>query len=114
MRREGYNSRSLYENDARLRRVLDMIRNGYFSPEQRDRYVDIFSVLIDHGDYYMLLADYASYIDAQAKAEALYADPMAWAKKALLNIAGMGPFSSDRTIRDYACGTWNMEKYLRK
>ncbi len=114
LRREGYNSRSLYENDARLRRVLDMIRNGYFSPEQRDRYVDIFSVLIDHGDYYMLLADYASYIDAQAKAEALYADPMAWAKKALLNIAGMGPFSSDRTIRDYACGTWNMEKYLRK
>lgn len=45
---------------------------------------------------------------------ALYADPKAWAKKALLNVAGMGPFSSDRTIRDYARDTWNLEKYLRK
>lgn len=114
IRRNGYNSRSLYENDARLRRVLDMIRSGYFSPEQRDRYADIFSGLVDYGDYYMLLADYDSYIAAQAKAEALFADPIAWARKALLNIAGMGPFSSDRTIRDYAHDTWDLERYLRK
>ncbi len=114
IRREGYNSRWIYEHDARLRRVLEMIRTGYFSPEQRDRYADIFAALIDHGDYYMLLADYASYIEAQEKAEALYEDRLTWAKTALLNVAGMGSFSSDRTIRDYACETWNMEKYLRK
>ena len=114
IRRRGYNPRVIYQGNARLRRVMDMIRTGYFSPEQPERYADIFAGLVDYGDYYMLLADFESYVAAQERAEALYADPKAWAKKALLNVAGMGPFSSDRTIRDYARDTWNLEKYLRK
>jgi len=114
IRQAGYNPRAIYESNMRLRRVLDMIRYGFFSPEQKDRYADIFSSLVDYGDYYMLLADYDSYIAAQERAEKLFVDRKEWARRALLNVAGMGPFSSDRTIRDYAVGTWNMEQYLKK
>lgn len=114
IRRNGYDSKAIYSSNKELKRVLDMIKSGYFSPEQKDRYTDIYDTLVNQGDYFMLLADYESYIEAQNKAGALYASQEAWARKAILNVAGMGYFSSDRTIRDYAVETWHMEGSLKK
>lgn len=64
---------------------------------------------MNHGDHYMLLADYEPYIKAQEKVDKLFSNPMAWAQKALLNIAASGKFSSDRTIAQYAREIWNVE-----
>ena len=62
---------------------------------------------VNYGDHYLLLADYADYVAAQNRVDALYLTPDEWQRKAILNVAGMGPFSADRTIRDYANDTWN-------
>jgi starch phosphorylase len=90
-----------------------MLRDGYFSPEDRDRYKPVFDQLTYHGDHYLLLADYASYIACQEQVGTLYRDPAAWARKAILNVAGMGQFSSDRTIGQYARTIWNVEAVPR-
>jgi len=60
------------------------------------------------GDHYLLLADYDDYVATQAKVDALYKDPEAWSRKAIANVAGMGPFSADRTIREYAAQIWHV------
>ncbi len=73
---------------------------------------DIIDALLNHGDHYMLLADYEAYIKAQEKVDKLFSNPMEWAKKALLNIAASGKFSSDRTIEQYAKEIWNVEPTL--
>jgi starch phosphorylase len=65
--------------------------------------------LLTHGDYYMHLADLASYLEADDKLRALYAEPDAWARKAILNVASSGKFSSDRTIAQYAADIWKAE-----
>ena len=69
-------------------------------------------MLVNWGDQYLLLADYASYIAAQERVDALYRMPEAWASKALRNVAGMGPFSSDRTIAEYARDIWRVGPLL--
>ena len=69
---------------------------------------------MNYGDHYMLLADYADYIATQMRVDNLYLTPDEWQRKAILNVAGMGSFSSDRTIREYAIDTWNMGHLLRK
>lgn len=106
IRASGYEPRLFYEGDARLRAALDAIRDGAFSPGEPGRYRQIHDVLVNWGDHYLLLADYASYVETQAQVDALYRDADAWTRKALLNVAGMGPFSSDRTIAQYAQEIW--------
>ncbi|MBK9021308.1 MAG: glycogen/starch/alpha-glucan phosphorylase [Sulfuritalea sp.] len=105
----GYNPWTHYDSNAELKQTLDTLRDGFFSPEDRDRYKPIFDNLTYHGDHYLLLADYAAYIACQEKVGALYRDPQAWVRKAILNVAGMGQFSSDRTIGQYAKTIWNVE-----
>ena len=83
-------------------------RDGVFSPGEPARYQGIFDSLVTWGDHYLLLADYASYVETQAKVDALYRDADAWTRKAILNVAGMGAFSSDRTIREYAKEIWDI------
>jgi starch phosphorylase len=112
-RAAGYNPWTYYDHNAELRQTLDMLRDGYFSPTERDRYTSVFEALTYHGDHYLLLADYASYIAAQEKVEQLYRDPAAWTQKAILNVAGMGLFSSDRTIAQYAKTIWRVEALPR-
>ena len=73
-----------------------------FSPRFRD-------ALLTHGDYYMHLADLSSYLKADSDLRRLYADQDAWARKAILNVAASGKFSSDRTIAEYAADIWNVE-----
>jgi starch phosphorylase len=98
-----------YNANAELRQTLDMLRDGFFSPEERERYKPIFDNLTANGDHYLLLADYASYIACQEKVGALYVDRPAWVQKSILNVAGMGQFSSDRTIGQYARTIWTVE-----
>ena len=87
--------------------MLDGIRDGVFSHGEPARYQQIFDTLVNWGDHYLLLADYASYVEAQEKVDALYRDTDAWTRMAILNVAGMGAFSSDRTIAQYAHEIWH-------
>ena len=109
IRAAGYQPRAILSRKTELQRVLEAIRDGRFCPEEPTRYTAIYDVLVNWGDQYLLLADYSSYIAAQDRVDALYRTPDAWAKKALRNIAGMGPFSSDRTIAEYARDIWRVE-----
>lgn len=107
IRASGYSPREFYEGNVELQRVLDSVRDGLFSPTEPSRYQEIFDALVNWGDHYLLLADYASYIETQEKVDALYRDPEAWARMAILNVAGMGKFSSDRTIAEYSHQIWH-------
>ena len=109
LRRNGYNSRHYYNANAELKQVLDMIGSGYFSSDEPDRFQPIVDALLRHGDHYLLLADYASYVACHDRVSALYSKPDQWVKKAILNVAGMGKFSSDRTITEYAKKIWHIE-----
>ncbi|WP_119153933.1 glycogen/starch/alpha-glucan phosphorylase [Caldimonas tepidiphila] len=106
IRASGYQPRAIYEGNPALRAALDAIRDGLFSPEEPGRFQQIYDVLVNWGDHYLLLADYESYVETQQRVDALYRDADAWTRKALLNVAGMGPFSSDRTIAQYAQEIW--------
>ena len=105
---QGYNPWDYYNNNAELKEVLDMIAGGFFSVEEPDRYQAIFDNLLHKGDHYLLLADYASYIAAQDAVGALYQDQEEWSRMAILNVARVGKFSSDRTIGEYAKNIWNV------
>jgi len=107
LRSQGYRSQDYYQSNADLRAVIDMIASGYFSPEEPARYRPIVDNLLANGDHYLLFADYASYLEAQLAVETAYRDPQLWMKKAVLNVAHMGKFSSDRTIAQYASEIWH-------
>ena len=113
LRRNGYDPRAIYQNNAALNETLNKIDGGFFSPNDRKRYHDVFNSLVNYGDHYMLLADYADYIETQQRVETLYKMQEEWLRKAIFNVAGMGAFSSDRTIREYAEDTWNMGSLLK-
>ncbi len=100
--------RYYHENDD-LRRVMDDIRTNPFTPDGEDLFGDIHASLMERGDYYFHLADYQDYVDTQARVAEAYRDRREWARKAILNVARMGKFSSDRTIRQYAEEIWNLE-----
>ncbi|MFQ5487774.1 MAG: glycogen/starch/alpha-glucan phosphorylase, partial [Gammaproteobacteria bacterium] len=106
LRGSGYNPWDYYHGDADLKQALDMIGNGFFSPEQPDLYRGLIHSLTDGGDSFMVLADYRVFIDCQEQVAALYGDQEEWIRRAVLNTAAMGPFSSDRTIREYAEEIW--------
>jgi starch phosphorylase len=105
----GYQPLKLYEGNPRLKAVLDAIAGGRFSPDEPDRYRGVVDALLWGGDYYKLLADYDSYVQTQDRVDALYRERERWLERAIYNVAGMGPFSSDRSIRDYAAKVWNVE-----
>lgn len=98
-----------YNNDAETRAALDLIRDDYFSRQEPGIFKPIVETLLDRGDHYMHLADLTSYVQTQDRVGKLYADPDAWAVKAILNVAYSGKFSSDRTIEEYAAHIWNVE-----
>ena len=93
----------------RRARALDLIRSGAFDRGEPGVFAPILDALLTHGDHYMHLADLASYVKAQERAGALYRRPDAWARKAILNVAHSGRFSSDRTIAEYAADVWGAE-----
>jgi starch phosphorylase len=109
LRRAGYHPRDYYERQPELRRALDMIAAGVFAPEQPGLFQPILDALLERGDHYLVLADFASYVACQDRVAALYRDPDAWTRKAILNVAHVGRFSSDRTIREYGREIWGVE-----
>lgn len=109
IRREGYEPREIYENDEELREVIGQIHNGYFSPEDTSLFHPITNALLNEGDYFMVLADYRPYVDMQEKVEQNYRNEADWYRKAIINVANMGHFSSDRSIRDYCERIWDVE-----
>ena len=113
-RRHGYDPLYFYHGNAELKQTLDMISNGYFCPGEPGRYQGVTNALLHHGDNYLLLADYASYIACQEKVSELYSDRKEWIRRAILNVAGMGKFSSDRTIREYAEHIWHVSPVMPK
>ena len=108
LRASGYRPHAQRDADPRLAAVLDAIGNGAFSPGEPQRYRGLVDSLLDGGDHYLLLADYAAYVQAQARVDALYRQRDRWARCAIENVAGMGGFSSDRTIGAYANEIWNL------
>ncbi|MCE5187166.1 MAG: glycogen/starch/alpha-glucan phosphorylase [Planctomycetaceae bacterium] len=105
--RGWYNPWWHYENEPETRQALDMIRSDFFSRHEPGLFMPLYDSLLTGGDHYMHLADLRSYLEADAKICNLYAEPEQWARKAVLNIAGSGKFSSDRTIQEYASDIWN-------
>jgi glycogen phosphorylase len=108
--RSWYNPHWHYDNEPETRATLDMIFSDYFSSYEPGVFAPLRDVLLTHGDFYMHLADLKSYLEADARLVDLYARPEDWARKAILNVAGSGRFSSDRTIREYATEIWGVEQ----
>ena len=107
--RGWYNPRWHYEHDPETRQALDLIFSDHFSRDESGVFEPLRDMLLTQGDHYMHLADLNSYLAADAQMNALYADPDGWARKAILNVASSGKFSSDRTIAEYAAEIWNVK-----
>jgi len=105
--RDWYNPQWHYENEAETRAALDLIFSGHFNRHEPNVFEPLRETLLTHGDYYMHLADLTSYLEADQRLLALYADAEGWARTAILNIGSSAKFSSDRTIAEYAAEIWN-------
>ena len=104
----GYRPLEIYNHSPVVRRVMDAIGQGRFCPGDPGRHAWVGQRLLAPGEPYFHLADLESYLAAQEQATRVYNDRTAWATKAILNVARVGKFSSDRTIRDYAREIWNI------
>lgn len=107
--RGWYNPLWHYENEPETRAALDLIFSDHFSRKEPGVFAPLRETLLTGGDHYMHLADLTSYCEAHEKLGALYTDPGEWARKAILNVASSGRFSSDRTIAEYAADIWKVE-----
>jgi len=107
-RESGYDPRQLAAANEELTATLDMIRNNHFCPSEPALFEPIVSSLLDFGDPYMLLADFDSYATAQERVSRVWRDQEHWTRMSILNVAAMGPFSSDRTIQEYASEIWGV------
>jgi glycogen phosphorylase len=111
LKASGYNPYDYYYANPELKSVLDWLDTDFFTPGHPGLLSDIKRSLLEWGDEYLCLADYASYVDAQHKVDILYRDQSAWAEKAILNAGAMGKFNSDRSIEDYASKIWKLKKF---
>jgi len=107
--RASYNPRWHYDNEPETRAALDLIAADHFNPGEPGIFRPIWDTLLTRGDYYMHLADLTAYAKTQERVGTLHADPDAWAKKAILNVANSGKFSSDRSIAEYAADIWHVQ-----
>jgi starch phosphorylase len=107
LRAAGYQPRKYYEANFDLKYAIDRLADGAFSRDDPGRYADVVRNLLE-SDHYQLLADYADYVATQEKVDECYRQSMDWTRRAILNVAGMGMFSSDRTIQEYASEIWGL------
>jgi starch phosphorylase len=107
--RAWYNPHWHYENEPETREALDLMFSDYFSRNEPGVFGPLREMLLTQGDHYMHLADLKSYLEADERLRAVYADPDEWVRKAIFNVAGSGRFSSDRTIAEYAAEIWNVQ-----
>ena len=106
---KGYNPKKYYDKNIELQKVLNMIREGYFSPSNPTQFSPVVDSIFNSGDQYMILADYSSYVNCQERVSAAYQDKDLWDRMSILNTINMGKFSSDRTIREYAREIWGVK-----
>lgn len=109
LKANGYNPWDYYNSNPELKEVIDQISSGYFSHGDYNLFKPLVDSLLYHGDSYMLLADYQSYIDCQDWVSQLYSDQETWTKMSILNTARMGKFSADRAIREYCDEIWKVQ-----
>jgi starch phosphorylase len=107
LRQRGYDARATIESIPALKDVLDAVAGGVFSPTEHNRYQGLVDTMYN-GDHFLVAPDFLSYAQAQRDMDALWLNQDEWQKKAILNTANMGWFSSDRTIREYAQEIWNI------
>ena len=112
--RSWYSPRWHYDHEPETRAALDLLFSNHFSENEAGIFEPLRDVLLTHGDYYMHLADLRSYLEASERLGVLYADPEGWAHRAILNVAGSGKFSSDRTIAEYAAEIWHAKPCVVK
>ena len=98
-----------YQNDPEVRLALDLISSNHFSAREPGIFDRLHDTLLRNGDHYLHLADLKSYLEADQRLVDLYSDSNAWSRKAILNVAGSGKFSSDRTIAEYASEIWKVK-----
>eukprot|EP00092_Neocalanus_flemingeri_P004708 GFUD01005073.1.p1 GENE.GFUD01005073.1~~GFUD01005073.1.p1 ORF type:complete len:852 (-),score=247.30 GFUD01005073.1:176-2731(-) len=110
---KGYNAYDYYNESPELKQVIDMIKDGFFTPGNNDEFKDVVDLLLNN-DRFLTLADYKAYIAAQDDVSATYNNTTKWAEMAIHNIASSGKFSSDRTIAEYAREIWGMEPNYEK
>lgn len=111
----GYYPMDIFNNDMDIRKVMMQLINGFYSPEDPERFREIYNSLLntnssDRADTYFILKDFRSYAEAQKKVEEAYKDESGWAKSAIINVSNTGKFSSDRTIEEYVKDIWKLEK----
>lgn len=110
LQRKGYNPFDYYHRNSELKYVLDWLCSDYFSPEEPYAFHPIRKSLLEGGDPFFVLADYEAYCKAQASIDQVYRNKSSWAKMAILNMARIGKFSSDRTIHEYAQDIWKLDR----
>ena len=111
----GYDPMQIFNSDMDIRKVLMQLINGFYSPDDPERFRPIYNSLLTKeetgcADRYFILKDFQSYAEAQRRVEAAYKDEAGWAKSAMLNVANVGKFTSDRTIEEYVRDIWHLEK----
>ena len=110
----GYDPMQIFNEDMDIRKVLMQLINGFYSPDDPERFRDIYNSLLntqstDKADRYFILKDFRSYAEAQKRVEEAYKDQEGWVKKAMLNVAHVGKFTSDRTIQEYVDDIWHLD-----
>ena len=107
LKANGYDPQQIYNDNPRVKNVLDLVGSGFFNPQEPQRYRDLIDSLI-YNDHYLLLADFDAYAACQELVGKTYQDVPAWTQMSIANTAKVGKFSSDRTIREYATQIWNV------
>ena len=108
LKAKGYKPQDYYNSNPALKRIVDQLASGFFSPKEPGLFMPIVSSLLN-SDEYMLFADFQAYIDCQARAAEAYRDQDNWTRMSILNVANMGKFSSDRSIAEYCTDIWNVQ-----
>ena len=111
----GYHPMDIFNSDQDIRKVLMQLINGQYAPNDPEKFRDIYDSLLntnssDRADTYFILKDFKAYAEAQKRVEEAYRDEKGWAKKAILNVASSGKFTSDRTIQQYVDEIWHLDK----
>lgn len=108
LKAQGYNPMDVYHSNPELKAVIDLIADGYFSRGDRELFRPLVNTLL-HGDPYLLLADFQSFVDCQSQVSQAYLDQEHWTRMSILNVARSGKFSSDRTIKEYCQDIWQVK-----
>jgi starch phosphorylase len=111
-RAQGYSPADEVAKHPELKRAIELIDSGYFTPENIFDSKVVSDRLMSHGEHFLVLADFGSYLEAQQRVDALFQNPEEWTRKSVINALSMGPFSSDRSIREYADNIWGIKPVL--